>query len=50
MPASAASAMVMATASPGAYPNRPPKELTSPDWVLRDTAITTANAARFIEA
>ena len=41
---------VIATASPGAYAKRPPNEEISPELVLRLTAMTTANAPRFMNA
>src|SRR6056297_3369569 len=50
MPASEAKKIVIATARPGAYPNSPPNEEISPLLVLRDTAITIANAPRFMNA
>ena len=48
MPASEARKTSMATARPGAYSNRPEKLVSSAEWVLRATAITTAKAPRFM--
>ena len=48
MPVSDARNSVIITASPGAYWMRPPNELISPLCVLRETAMTTANAPRFV--
>ena len=50
MPASEAKKIVIATASPGAYENSPPNDEISPLRVLRVTAMTTANAPRFMKA
>ncbi len=50
MPASDARNNVINTVRPGAYWKRPPKLLISPLRVLRDTAMTTANAPRFVAA
>ena len=50
MPASENKKTVMATVRPGAYSKSPPKESISADPVLRATAMTTANAPRFMAA
>ena len=49
MPASEARKIVISTARPGAYVISPPNEVISPLWVLRDTAMTTAKAPRFVK-
>ena len=49
MPVSEARKSVISTASPGAYVIRPPNDVISPLCVLRDTAITTAKAPRFVK-
>ncbi len=47
-PASENRNTVIAAARPGAVWPRPEYESISPEWVRRATAITTANAPRFI--
>ena len=49
MPANAKRNTVRQT-SPGAYSKRPPKVSISAERVLRATAMTTANAPRFMAA